>query len=88
MLSKLTTKPPALIFIDTLYHFQETLDLKDEIVRKYNVPIHVFGPWGLENAQQLEEMYGEKLWERDEDTYDLLVKVRHFLEYSTSDKQF
>ena len=30
MLSKLTANPPPLIFIDTLYHFQETLELVEE----------------------------------------------------------
>jgi phosphoadenosine phosphosulfate reductase len=79
MLSKLSPNPPPLVFIDTLYHFKETLDLKDEVERKYGVPIHVVKPWGFENAAELEDMYGERLWEKDEDTYDLLVKVDDFL---------
>ena len=31
MLSKITSSPPPLIFIDTLYHFQETYDLVEEV---------------------------------------------------------
>ncbi|KAF8915231.1 hypothetical protein CPB85DRAFT_1497098 [Mucidula mucida] len=59
MLSKITKSPPPLIFIDTLYHFPETYALVEEVKEKYGVPVH----------------YGDKLWEKDEDTYDFAVKV-------------
>lgn len=75
MLSKLTTAPPPLIFIDTLYHFQETLELKDEVARRYGVHVHVFKPLGCETAQDFEKLYGEKLWDKDEATYDYAAKV-------------
>jgi len=64
-----------MIFVDTLYHFQETLDLKDEVSQKYNVPVIVTKPEGCETAADFEEKHGERLWERDEPTYDFLVKV-------------
>ena len=75
MLSKLTSPPPSLIFIDTLYHFKETLDLKDAVVKRYGVQVHVYGPEGCKDATELEAKYGEKLWETDEDLYDYVVKV-------------
>jgi phosphoadenosine phosphosulfate reductase len=75
MLSKLTPNPPHLIFIDTLYHFQETLDLKDEVERRYNVPIHVYRPSGVNTPQEFEALYGERLWETNDAVYDYWVKV-------------
>ncbi len=75
MLSKITSSPPPLIFIDTLYHFQETYELIDEVKKRYNVGVNVFKPEGCETAQNFEKLYGEKLWERDEQTYDYSVKV-------------
>ncbi|KAJ8517969.1 hypothetical protein ONZ45_g4915 [Pleurotus djamor] len=75
MLSKITTSPPPLIFIDTLYHFPETYELVEEVKKRYSVPVHVFKPAGCETVQQFEEKYGERLWEKDEDTYDFAVKV-------------
>jgi phosphoadenosine phosphosulfate reductase len=65
-----------LIFIDTLYHFQETLDLAKKIEKKYKLKLATFYPPGVETVGEFEEKYGEKLWENDEDTYDYLVKVR------------
>lgn len=75
MLSKITPTPPPLIFIDTLYHFKETIELKDEVERRYGHPVHVARPTGVDNAQQFEAKYGERLWETNDLFYDYLVKV-------------
>lgn len=75
MLSKLTTKIPTLIFLDTLYHFKETLELKDRIAARYGVEIAVFKPFGVDTAAEFEKRYGERLWEKDDESYDYLVKV-------------
>lgn len=75
MLSKLTTTPPPLIFMNTLYHFQETLELKDEVARRYNVQVHVFKPLNCDTVEEFEKVHGERLWEKDEATYDYAVKV-------------
>lgn len=75
MLSKLTSHPPALIFIDTLYHFQETLDLKDKVASRYNVPVNVYQPSGASNAAEFEALYGERLWETNDAVYDFWAKV-------------
>ncbi|VDB97078.1 unnamed protein product [Peniophora sp. CBMAI 1063] len=75
MLSKLTTNPPPLIFLDTLYHFPETYELVEEVKRRYGVPVHVFRPDGCDTVEEFERKHGEKLWERDEEAYDLAVKV-------------
>ncbi|GAA6041763.1 hypothetical protein JCM8097_008319 [Rhodosporidiobolus ruineniae] len=64
-----------LIFIDTLYHFQETKDLAAQVAKKYKIDLKVFYPPGAETVEEFEAKYGEKLWETDEDTYDYLVKV-------------
>lgn len=75
MLSKMTSTPIPLIFIDTLYHFPETYDLVEEVKKKYNVPINIYKPQECSNVKEFEKKYGERLWETDEDTYDYVVKV-------------
>ena len=75
MLSKITTSPPPLIFIDTLYHFPETYELVEEVKKRYNVPVNVYKPEGCETAQDFEKKHGEQLWEREEELYDFAVKV-------------
>ncbi|KAM0755112.1 putative Phosphoadenylyl-sulfate reductase thioredoxin [Meredithblackwellia eburnea MCA 4105] len=64
-----------LIFVDTLYHFKETLDLAERVRNKYNVRLEVYRPPGVQTTQEFEDKYGKQLWITDEDTYDYLVKV-------------
>jgi phosphoadenosine phosphosulfate reductase len=79
MLSKLKIPRPQmvdLIFVDTLYHFSETLDLLERVRAKYPlINVHVFKPQGVETAQEFAEKYGDRLWETDDNRYDYLVKV-------------
>lgn len=76
MLSRLTISPPPLIFLDTLYHFKETLDLVDKVRSRYGIEISVYKPNGCNNVEEFEKMYGEKLWEASEEVYDYVIKVR------------
>lgn len=64
-----------LIFINTLYHFPETLSLAAEASQKYGAEMHVYMPPAAQSVAQFEAIYGEKLWEVDEESYDFLVKV-------------
>ncbi|PVU99467.1 hypothetical protein BB559_000691 [Furculomyces boomerangus] len=73
MLSTTGAKVP-LIFIDTLFHFDETIELSKEISEKYNVDLHVYKPEGCSTRQEFIEKHGEKLWETDEQVYDFIVK--------------
>ncbi|ORY90790.1 putative Phosphoadenylyl-sulfate reductase thioredoxin [Leucosporidium creatinivorum] len=81
MLAKLTRRRKAashlvpLIFIDTLYHFEETLALAKKVEKKYKVVLSVYRPPEVETTEEFEEKYGKELWKTDEDTYDYLVKV-------------
>lgn len=64
-----------LIFMDTLYHFPQTTDLAERAARHYDAPMHVYRPPGTDTVLEFEQKWGPQLWERDEDTYDYLVKV-------------
>ncbi|KDR84157.1 hypothetical protein GALMADRAFT_111382 [Galerina marginata CBS 339.88] len=75
MLSKLTTSPPPLIFLDTLYHFPETYELVEDVKKRYSVPVHIFKPKGCETVQDFEKAFGESYWETNEADYDYVVKV-------------
>ncbi len=81
MLSRLDRETPGsqpvdLIFLDTLYHFQETYDLVDRVKARYpNVKLHVFKPSGAETVAEFEETYGEKLYDMSSELYDWIAKV-------------
>ncbi|KAI1343318.1 phosphoadenosine phosphosulfate reductase [Xylariaceae sp. FL0016] len=81
MLSQLATENPELapvdtIFLDTLYHFQETYALVDRVKARYpNVRLHVYKPDGAETAQEFEERYGANLYDEAAELYDWIAKV-------------
>lgn len=81
LLSKLQAEDPEspqidLIFLDTLYHFQQTLDLVEKVKARYpNINLHVYKPDGLETTAKFEEKYGNNLWESKADLYDWVAKV-------------
>ncbi|KAI0015891.1 putative PHOSPHOADENOSINE PHOSPHOSULFATE reductase [Xylariomycetidae sp. FL0641] len=81
MLAKLREENPDaptidLVFLDTLYHFKETLDLVERVKERYSyLRVHVFKPLGCETAADFEAKYGEKLWETNAEQYDYLAKV-------------
>ncbi|CAO1630351.1 unnamed protein product [Sympodiomycopsis kandeliae] len=64
-----------LIFIDTLYHFPQTIDLAQRASQHYDAPMYTYTPPGTATVSDFEKKWGPQLWERDEDTYDYLVKV-------------
>ncbi|KFH42868.1 Phosphoadenosine phosphosulfate reductase-like protein [Hapsidospora chrysogenum ATCC 11550] len=81
MLSKIQEENPEsrtvdLIFLDTLYHFQETHDLIDRVRARYpNVPVHIFKPDGADTPEQLEDLYGKELYNTAPEMYDWIAKV-------------
>jgi phosphoadenosine phosphosulfate reductase len=81
MLSKIQAEDPEsqnidLIFLDTLYHFQETLDLVERVKEMYpNTKVHIYKPDGMNTAAEFEENYGEKLYDISSELYDWVAKV-------------
>ncbi|KAI0162168.1 Phosphoadenosine phosphosulfate reductase family-domain-containing protein [Xylariaceae sp. FL1272] len=81
MLSKLHASDPSLppvdtIFLDTLYHFQETHDLVARVRAQYpGIQLHVYKPDGASTTAEFEARYGEKLYETASELYDWVAKV-------------
>lgn len=81
MLSKLQAETPGsspvdIIFLDTLYHFQETYQLVERVQERYpGVTIHTFLPNGCNTVPDFETRHGQKLWETDAEQYDYMAKV-------------
>ncbi|KAI0172384.1 phosphoadenosine phosphosulfate reductase [Hypoxylon sp. FL1284] len=81
MLSKIEKESPSsspvdLIFLDTLYHFDETYALVRRVKETYpNVRIHTFTPQDASTSAEFEERYGGKLYETAAELYDWIAKV-------------
>ncbi|KAI9479888.1 3'-phosphoadenylsulfate reductase [Coemansia sp. RSA 989] len=63
------------IFIDTLHHFDETLDLVQRSQKRYEFKLHVFKPEGCETRADFIAKHGDELWKHDDVVYDYSVKV-------------
>ena len=73
MLARIAPEVPV-VFVDTLYHFDETLELANVVSQKYGLDVRIYRP--AESRQEFERMYGERLWERDLDRFHELTKVK------------
>lgn len=66
----------ACIFIDTLYHFDETLALLERVKVKYPATtFHVYKPVGMSSADDFAKEHGDNLWNTDPESYDYKAKV-------------
>ncbi|CCH47141.1 Phosphoadenosine phosphosulfate reductase [Wickerhamomyces ciferrii] len=65
-----------LIFIDTLHHFPQTLDLVSKIQSRYpNNKINIYKPLDCNNEFEFSQKHGESLWETNDEKYDYYAKV-------------
>lgn len=74
-LSELGIRLPV-IFIDTLHHFPETLELVELVKERYDLDLRVFR--ACPTRAEFEERYGTELWKRDLDRYQELSKVEPY----------
>ena len=61
------------VFIDTLYHFPETLAFAREVARRWDLDLRIYQP--AVSRRAFEAAFGPRLWERDLDRYHELTKV-------------
>jgi phosphoadenosine phosphosulfate reductase len=67
--------PVPVLFLDTLHHFQETLDTVEKGRVEYDLDLHIYRPQGVDSREAFAERYGEDLWQRDVDRFHYLTKV-------------
>lgn len=67
--------PPPVIFLDTLYHFPETLIHLENVKKYYKSDIITFTPKNISSDMEFESMFGPDLHTRDPDRYAWLTKV-------------
>jgi phosphoadenosine phosphosulfate reductase len=72
ILSDVAPEVPV-VFIDTLYHFKETLELAELARRHYGLDLRTFR--AAETREDFEREHGERLWERDVDRFHYLTKI-------------
>lgn len=71
---KIGTRLPV-TFLDTLYHFEETLEFVDRFENEYGLDLRVYKP-DTETREAFEDEHGERLWESDVERFHELTKLR------------
>jgi len=71
---KIGARPPV-VFLDTLYHFDETLELVERFEEEYDLNLRVYTP-EHGTREEFEREHGERLWERDVEKFHELTKLR------------
>jgi phosphoadenosine phosphosulfate reductase len=66
---------PPVVFLDTLYHFEETLALVDRFEDEYGLDLRVYKP-DPETREAFEDEHGKRLWETDVERFHELTKLR------------
>ncbi len=72
LLSEIAREVPV-VFVDTLYHFPETLEHAERVKEHYGLEVRVCRP--AESRAAFEKEHGEELWERDLDLFHQLTRV-------------
>ena len=72
LLAEIAPEVPV-AFVDTLYHFPETLEHAERVKAHYGLDVRVYRP--AESRAAFEEKYGERLWERDLELFHRLTRI-------------
>ncbi|MEC4986743.1 MAG: phosphoadenosine phosphosulfate reductase [Oscillatoria sp. PMC 1068.18] len=68
-------KQVPILFLDTLFHFQETLELVAQAKDIYHLNLKVFQTLDVNNRQEFAAKYGEALWEKDLAKFHEVTKI-------------
>lgn len=67
--------PVPVMFLDTLYHFPETLALVEQAKTHYNLDLQVYKMPDIESREAFVQNYGEALWETDVEKFHHVTKI-------------
>jgi len=75
---RLETRTPV-IFLDTLYHFAETLKLVAEVKEIYNVDLRTYKTPGVDTREAFVAKFGDQLWDTDIAKFHDITKIEPLL---------
>ncbi len=67
--------PIPVIFLDTLYHFPQTLELVSKIKELYNLDLKTYKMPDLDSREAFAARYGDALWEKDISQFHQITKI-------------
>ncbi|MBA2748558.1 MAG: phosphoadenosine phosphosulfate reductase [Tatlockia sp.] len=67
--------PIPVIFLDTLYHFPQTLELVGKVKELYNLDLKTYKMPDLDSRQAFAAKYGDALWDKDISQFHQITKI-------------
>lgn len=67
--------PIPVIFLDTLYHFPQTLELVGKVKELYNLNLQTYKMPDLDSREAFAAKYGEALWDKDISQFHQITKI-------------
>lgn len=67
--------PVPVVFLDTLHHFPQTLELVGKAKEIYNLALKVYKIPGVDSREAFAAEYGEALWDKDVKQFHYLTKI-------------
>ncbi|MCX7592644.1 MAG: phosphoadenosine phosphosulfate reductase [Fischerella sp.] len=67
--------PVPVIFLDTLHHFRETLELVEKAKEVYNLDLKVYKTPDADSREAFAAKYGEALWDKDIAKFHEITKI-------------
>lgn len=67
--------PVPVIFLDTLFHFRETLELVEKAKQVYNLDLKVYKIPDVDTREAFAAKYGEALWDQNIAKFHELTKI-------------
>jgi phosphoadenosine phosphosulfate reductase len=67
--------PAPIIFLDTLYHFPQTLELVARAKEIYNLNLQVYKTPDVDSREAFAAKYGEALWDKDIAKFHHVTKI-------------
>ena len=68
-------QPTPVIFLDTLYHFPQTLELVAKAKELYNLNLQVYKMPDIDSREAFVAHYGEALWDTDIQKFHHVTKI-------------
>lgn len=67
--------PVPVIFLDTLYHFPQTLELVGKVKELYNLDLKTYKMPELDSREAFAAKYGDALWDKDISQFHQITKI-------------
>lgn len=69
------SKPVPVMFLDTLHHFRETLELVEKAIEIYNLDLRTYKVPNLDTREAFAEEFGDALWDTDIQKFHYVTKI-------------